>query len=94
MLNLTSLRVLWEARRDDLRRLHAQVDGAVLIDELLREVSSLCESQSLQPVTLAEASSPSLYSGVDNVSQPRAEARRVGLSRRATRVDPLIALRD
>ena len=60
MLNLTSLRDLWEARRDDLRRFHAQVDGAVLIDELLREVSSLCESQSLQPLTLAEASSPIL----------------------------------
>jgi hypothetical protein len=44
MLNLTSLRVRWEARRDDLRRLHAQVDGAVLIDELLGEVSSLCAS--------------------------------------------------
>ena len=68
MLNLTSLRVRWEARRDDLRRLHAQVDGAVLIDELLGEVSSLYESQSLEPVTLAEASRIGGYS-VDHLQR-------------------------
>ena len=68
MLNLTSLRVRWEARRDDLRRLHAQVDGAVLIDELLGEVSSLCASQSLEPVTLAEASRIGGYS-VDHLQR-------------------------
>jgi len=45
----------WEARRDEYRRLHVHVDGALMIDELLADLRTLREAESLGVVSLQEA---------------------------------------
>jgi hypothetical protein len=43
----------WEARRAELARLHAQVDGAAIADDVLRDLAALEAAEA--PVSLVEA---------------------------------------
>ena len=56
----------WQSRRADLARLHAQVDGAALIDEFLTDLEGIAAAE--QPVTLTQASTVSGYSA-DHLSR-------------------------
>jgi len=80
----------WERRRDELRRLNALVDGAVLIDEFLDDVEQLHRHRDDEVLTLARASAESGYS-VDHLGRLIREGRlpNVGRQRapRLRRVD-------
>jgi hypothetical protein len=52
----------WRARRDELARLGAQVDGAKLCDEVLADVDALLTSQDEALLGLQEAAARSGYS--------------------------------
>jgi hypothetical protein len=58
----------WEARHDEWRRLHVQVDGAALADEILSDLHQVTRSRALEAVTLKEASALSGYS-VDHLQR-------------------------
>lgn len=45
----------WEARKLELARLHAHVDGAALADEILRDLASLNEAEPVVSLTAAAA---------------------------------------
>jgi hypothetical protein len=94
---LAALRERWLTRRDELHRLHALVDGAVLCDELLAELDRLTDAAENEPLSLARAAAESGYS-VDhlgrlvregklaNVGRPNApKVRRADLPRKPTR---------
>jgi hypothetical protein len=57
-----ALRERWITRRDELRRLHALVDGAVLCDELLAELDSVARTDDNEPLSLGRAAAESGYS--------------------------------
>ncbi len=59
---LAAFRARWLARRDELRRLHALVDGALLCDELLAELDRLKDDTAHEPLTLQRAAVESGYS--------------------------------
>lgn len=59
---LEALRERWATRRDELRPLHALVDGATLCDELLSELDSLTNDAAREPLSLLRASMESGYS--------------------------------
>lgn len=65
---LDALRERWIARRDELRRLHALVDGAVLCDELLAELDHLADATADEPLSLRRAAAESGYS-VDHLGR-------------------------
>jgi hypothetical protein len=52
----------WRARRDELARLGAQVDGAKLCDEVLADVDALLNSEDEALLGLQEAATRSGYS--------------------------------
>jgi len=52
----------WRARRDELARLGAQVDGAMLCDEVLAEVEGLLNSEDEALLGLQDAAAHSGYS--------------------------------
>src|SRR5688572_23117786 len=52
----------WTARRDELRRLNASVDGAALCDELLADLKSVAADPAQKPVTVRQAAQLSGYS--------------------------------
>ena len=59
---LEALRLRWQARRAELARLHALVDGAQLCDELLTELDNAVRSSADDLVTLKQAAALSGYS--------------------------------
>ena len=59
---LDALRERCTARRDELRRLHALVDGATLCDELLGELDRLAEDQAGELLSVRRAAIESGYS--------------------------------
>ncbi len=61
-LSLTTFRARWLARRDELRRLHALVDGAELCDTLLAELDALVRASADAPLSLQHAAAESGYS--------------------------------
>lgn len=94
---LAALRERWQARRDELRRLHALVDGAVLCDELLAELDRLTDSAASEALSLTRAAAESGYSAdhlgrlvregkLANVGRPNApRVRRADLPRKPAR---------
>jgi hypothetical protein len=52
----------WEARRDELRRLKAQVSGAIICDEMLRDLESLFSADENDLLTIKDAAQLSGYS--------------------------------
>jgi hypothetical protein len=52
----------WAARRDELKRLGAKVDGALLCEEVIADLRSIADAQDSETLTLAEASRRSGYS--------------------------------
>ena len=71
---LAALRERWLTRRDELRRLHAFVDGAVLCDELLIELDGLAQETASEPLSLKRAALESGYS-VDHLGRLVREGR-------------------
>ena len=61
-LALDALRQRWSNRRDELRRLHALVDGATLCDELLEELGRLAADNAGELLSLKRAAAESGYS--------------------------------
>lgn len=61
-LALDALRRRWLARRDELRRLHALVDGATLCEELLGELDQLADTAAAELLSLGQAAAESGYS--------------------------------
>lgn len=59
---LSMLRQRWLARRDELRGLHALVDGAVLCESLLAELDALARDAATEPLSLQQAAAESGYS--------------------------------
>jgi hypothetical protein len=59
-VSATDLLDRWETRRGELARLHAQVDGAALVEEFLTDLESLTAAE--PAVSLAEAARSSGYS--------------------------------
>ncbi len=51
----------WRTRRDEWGRVHAQVDGAVLCDEVLRDLVEVQNTQRDELLTLREAAAISGY---------------------------------
>lgn len=56
-----ALRQRWLTRRDELRRLHALVDGATLCDELLGELDRLADDAANELLPLRRAAAESGY---------------------------------
>lgn len=52
----------WEMRRDELDRLHAHVDGAILCQEVLGDFAAVTSSQDEEHLTLREGAALSGYS--------------------------------
>ena len=52
----------WAARRDELARLKAVVDGAVLCDEVLADLNAITNEHGNMPLSVAEAARESGYS--------------------------------
>ena len=71
---LAALRERWLTRRNDLRRLHALVDGAVLCDELLTELDGLAHDTANELLSLKRAALESGYS-VDHLGRLVREGR-------------------
>ncbi len=69
-----ALRERWIARRDELRRFHALVDGAVLCDELLAELDTLADESASELLSLKRAALESGYS-VDHLGRLIREGR-------------------
>lgn len=59
---LTAFRARWIARRDELRRLHALVDGAELCDALLGDLDALLSASASELLSLRQAAAESGYS--------------------------------
>lgn len=57
-----AFRARWLARRDELRRLRALVDGAELCDALLTELDALLRDAANQTLSLQQAAAESGYS--------------------------------
>ena len=62
MTPAAEIRDRWLARRDELRRLKASVDGAALCDEVLADLEKLVSDRAEKPVTVREAAKLSGYS--------------------------------
>lgn len=71
---LAALRERWLTRRDELRRFHALVDGAVLCDELLAELDALANDTANELLSLKRAALESGYS-VDHLRRLIREGR-------------------
>ena len=71
---LRAFRERWLARRDELRRLHALVDGGVLCDELLTDLDQLTNDVGNEPLSLQRAAMESGYS-VDHLGRLLREGR-------------------
>ena len=65
---LAALRERWLTRRNELRRLHALVDGAILCDELLLELDGLASDTANEGLSLKRAALESGYS-VDHLGR-------------------------
>ncbi len=52
---IAELRTKWAAQRDAFARFGASIDGAMLAEEVLRDIDSLDRAQSVEAVTLTEA---------------------------------------
>jgi excisionase family DNA binding protein len=52
----------WVSRRDELKRLHATVDGAILCEEVLADFEELLSARDQETVTLTEAAELTGYS--------------------------------
>ena len=63
-----AFRERWLTRRDELRRLHALVDGATLCDELLAELDQIADSGANELLPLHRAAAESGYS-VDHLGR-------------------------
>lgn len=61
-LAFDALRHRWLARRDELRRLHALVDGAELCDALLADLDATVRAESAVALSLRDAAELSGYS--------------------------------
>ncbi|MDQ6768964.1 MAG: hypothetical protein M3Z54_03140 [Gemmatimonadota bacterium] len=59
---LTAFRERWLARRDELRALHALVDGAELCDKMVTELDDALRAEHSAVLSLREASRASGYS--------------------------------
>ena len=57
-----AFRERWLTRRDELRRLHALVDGATLCDELLAELDQIADNGANELLPLHRAAAESGYS--------------------------------
>lgn len=57
MSSASDVRARWSAKRDEFRRMNAQVDGAKLLDDLLRELEALDADEQLLTITAAAARS-------------------------------------
>ena len=90
----------WRARRDELARLGALVEGVKLCDEVLADAEALFRSEEHDVLTLTEAAQESGYSAghlgrlvrdgtIPNVGRPNApKIRRADLPRKATGLRP------
>jgi hypothetical protein len=65
-MNATDMLARWESRRGELARLHAQVDGAALVEEFLSDLEAMAADE--QPVTLTRAAAVTGYSA-DHLSR-------------------------
>jgi len=81
--SLAELVAQWEARRADLERLHAMVDGAVLIDELLTELREWQAADAKEAVSLQEAHRLGGYS-VDHLQRLVAQGKIENVGRRGS----------
>ena len=52
MTPAAEIRDRWLARRDELRRLNASVDGAALCDEVLADLEKIVSDRAEKPVTV------------------------------------------
>jgi len=77
---LAALRERWIARREELRRFHALVDGAVLCDELLSELDRLTDAAENEALSLTRAAAESGYS-VDHLGRLVREGKLANLGR-------------
>ena len=62
IITFAALRERWINRRDELRRLRALVDGAILCDQLLAELDGMRKVVESEPLSLARAAAESGYS--------------------------------
>lgn len=61
-MTLDELRAQWAARRDDLGRLRAHVDGAAIIERFLADLDECERATADEPLSLQRAASMSGYS--------------------------------
>src|SRR5437773_1404763 len=59
---INACRARWLARRDEMRRMHALVDGAELCDALLAELDAAVAESSDEALSLQQAAAESGYS--------------------------------
>lgn len=90
MLIPSDLLTRWIKRRDELQKLNASVDGAILCNEVLDDLESLAQSESERTLTLAEASDMSGYS-TDHLSRLLREGKIPNIGRKGA---PRIRLAD
>jgi hypothetical protein len=65
---LEELRIKWRARRDELARFHASVDGATICDQLLADLDSALAERYDEVLTLRAAADLSGYT-VDHLAR-------------------------
>jgi len=56
------IRDRWIARREEWKRLHVQVDGAALVDEVLDDLNTITQDHGATPLGLTDAARESGYS--------------------------------
>jgi hypothetical protein len=61
-MQLAEFRARWAVRSDELRRLHAMVDGAKVIDAFLSDLSATLEEESDELISIRRAAELSGYS--------------------------------
>jgi hypothetical protein len=66
--HLAAFRARWLTRRDELRRMHALVDGAELCDALLADLDAFVSESSEEALSLRRAAAESGYS-VDHLGR-------------------------
>jgi hypothetical protein len=97
---LSELCERWRARRDELRKLDAQVPGSLLCDLILADLTSLIEAFGAELLTLTQAARASGYTRehlsrlvrngkIPNVGRPNApRVRRTDLPRKPGHLPP------
>lgn len=78
---LAALRERWLTRRDELRRVHALVDGAMLCEDLVAELDHLTFVAENEPLSLTRASMESGYSA-DHLGRLVREGKLTNVGRR------------